>query len=1606
MFKKVISIIMAAVIFCGLFAAMPLGASAAAIGNDYPLSSSDGRTGGTWGRNYPKDNTQDKWGMYNRECVSFCANRLAKVNGITVGWGVEAWSWHAYQWDDHARSMGKTVNNTPAIGAIAVDDTNNSKGKNGHVSWVADISADGSQVFLEWYNTNGDGLYHYGWSATNSHDAYCHFKDIGTTTPLPLAPSGYTNVSHEYMNYNIFIRQISINKFLTTKPYRLGTLSGLPWLFQRGTGNYAPLYADSDEKSGFELFSVGQTTDGWLTFWAQSNKKYVVADKWANNNAPVAAARTSVGSGECFMICKKGNDLYIYSQATQKFVTSIVCTDDGIPVYAIGNGSSNDRMEIIKTSKISGGAGGGYGSISLPAKIPVPPTPASASISSANQCIGATANATWSSSDYASSYLVSLICTTNSAYSQPAKEMGGTGTYYVLNNPGTYKISVKAKNSSGESGARESGTITIHPNKTVTFKDWDGKTLLSQSVPYNGVACAPLAPSRTGYTFQGWDKGFNNITTDQTIMATYKINRHTVKFLNNRGETLKTQTVDYGSAATPPVVESPDGYSFIDWDSKNYLNVTEDLTITGVYVWTNPDLPNIVKIQSAARNQEASGYNVTVSLQNAPLGLVRGRVIVALKTTTGKMVASATETYYLRDLAEAARTVYVPYSGVAKIAEVSIVGLLDDENTGVPLAKTATADINLGLTFSDWGISLPEIGDYVTESRIDSRYRDKLTTTRNSPSLDGWTLIKTEKTGWGSWSGWGTTPYGSSPDREVQTQVVPATYKTQWHYYRWTNGSSTYSYQKASNYWYEETWFDYELPLYKNGSSGTAVMCNGEQIAKNIWIKATFPDAGNKTNRVWTRQVQTGGGYTQWRYRDAVYTYTFEKWNDWSSWQPGTVPTASGTKQVETRTMYRYKADESKLIENTEGVERTVSGTIGTPGKLVTLLVFRETNVDPTASQLEYIAQTTIDANGNYSFTYTTKEEPNEKTGDFIVMVAPEGGTSPIYVETIKAPLPKYIVVFQDDDGTEISRQTVISGESAILPENPNKDGYDFIGWDQSTVNISKDMNISATYEKKKYQILFEDWDGESLLYNEFEYGDVPYLEEAPQREGHTFVGWVTSNGNDVDTSTGSMTVTAKYTANTYNVQFLDWDGELLSEQQVVYGEPATPPAIGAPPEANKVFLEWTNSYELEHITEDTVAMPVSAYEETVEEPAFSVVPGAYENGQAVRLTCATPGAKIFFTMDGTIPAYEVTQDRMVTNGMQYYSPVSVEEDTVLIAAAFAPEKNDSPLAVGIYYIGGDVVDVSGIALNKTAVTLNPGQSVKLTATVTPQNATDQNVTWSTSDASVATVSAGSVTAKKVGTATITAKAGNKTVSCKITVSEPKISVTGVKITGNPVNAVQGQKFTLKASVSPANATDKTVTWSSNATNVATVNAKTGEVTAKDSGIVTITAKSSNGKVATCKITVHRYVSLRIGYTKAIQNGVKGNIDNLGTKPLIISGKTMLPLRFVSEKMGAKVTYVNDKTPIKIVLGKITVTFTLGEKVMYVNNDGEKSTIKLDVPAQIKNGKTYIPLRAIGQALGFDIYYDSKTEIIVVNNPKMTSAIKTARLNEAKGYIK
>ena len=180
-------------------------------------------------------------------------------------------------------------------------------------------------------------------------------------------------------------------------------------------------------------------------------------------------------------------------------------------------------------------------------------------------------------------------------------------------------------------------------------------------------------------------------------------------------------------------------------------------------------------------------------------------------------------------------------------------------------------------------------------------------------------------------------------------------------------------------------------------------------------------------------------------------------------------------------------------------------------------------------------------------------------------------------------------------------------------------------------------------------------------------------------------------------------------------------------------------------------------------------------------------------------------------------------------------------------------------------------IDVSAIELDKTNVTLKNNNTLTLKATITPSDASNKTLTWTSSNPSVATVNeSGKVTAKEVGTATITAKSSNGKVkaTCKVTVlKENIINVSSISVNRESSYMFTGEKQTLTITVNPSNATNKTVTWKSSDPSIATVN-ESGVVTAKKGGKVTISATSSNGKVGKTTITILYFInsSNRIDY--------------------------------------------------------------------------------------------------------------------------------------------
>ena len=157
------------------------------------------------------------------------------------------------------------------------------------------------------------------------------------------------------------------------------------------------------------------------------------------------------------------------------------------------------------------------------------------------------------------------------------------------------------------------------------------------------------------------------------------------------------------------------------------------------------------------------------------------------------------------------------------------------------------------------------------------------------------------------------------------------------------------------------------------------------------------------------------------------------------------------------------------------------------------------------------------------------------------------------------------------------------------------------------------------------------------------------------------------------------------------------------------------------------------------------------------------------------------------------------------------------------------------------------------ISLNYQNSTLQIGQTLNLTATVSPSSTTDQTITWTSSDSNVASVSInGEVTALTEGTTIITAECGSVSASCNIKV-EP-IPSTGVVLNYSAVTMKTGLTQQLVATIYPDNTTNKEIAWTSSASNVASVSSD-GLITALTVGTTTITA-SNGGNFATCEVTV------------------------------------------------------------------------------------------------------------------------------------------------------
>ncbi len=902
-----------------------------------------------------------------------------------------------------------------------------------------------------------------------------------------------------------------------------------------------------------------------------------------------------------------------------------------------------------------------------------PNPPVISSTSTGNVPVGTNVVVSWPAVANATGYKVLL----NGSYVQTS-----TATSYNLNvsEAKSYTIKVQAYNSSYSSDVSNAIVVTGKSPSIVTFVDWNGMIIQNpQTVDYGKNAVAPDSPSREGYTFTGWDKSFTSVTTDLTVKATYKIKTFNITFLDTKGNVIGTpQKVNYGDSATPPAVTLETGHVFVGWSSDEYKNVKKDATVQAISKWGNDALPIVTQLTSANRQQD--GYYVTFDLTNYPTERTRGRAVITLKTADGKMVFTTESAAFSIPANGVKRDmeVFVPCDKAASIMEVIIVA---DYSSGVPISEMVSATIDEGQSWSDWSTTRPTDTTLELEEKTQYRFREKAFSTGNTKTKDGWTLDGTRNVSVGSWIDSGTnvvsTVNNESLFREVSTYDIPISKDTwgyvYYHFYRAGGGNHTFCPTNHNGGTYHGVYYSTSpFEWYKYSTCGSKDLYKGYACPDCGATAYWFYNAND--SKMITVQDGTKKGY---KYRDTTYTYNFWQWKDWSAWQDTPI-SVTGDMETDTQTLYRYRA-EGAGVEDTSGVLRTVDGMLDSSfaGKQITLFVYK---IDEASDYTnEAVAQSVIGDDGSYSFTFKLREEPTVKTGDFTVAIGVEGTNNIVVIDTIEAPKATYTVKFLDWDGSLVDTKTVTEGQTVALPENPSREGYTFVGWDDNLTNVKEDLEVTARYIINTYSVILVDWVKQSISIQEYNHGDVISLPEPQSVYGYDFSGW--TGLEDEMIATQNLILAANYDAKEYNVKFYDYDGNVVSDQTINYGESSEIP--DAPTKDGYIFLGWDYDGNLLEVDKNMTAIPIYVFEETVEAPVASVESGSYDTAQTVTLSCSTEDAVIYYTLDGEDPTDELA-------GIEYTGPITIDRTVQLKFVASSLGKNDSEIVSEYYAINNE----------------------------------------------------------------------------------------------------------------------------------------------------------------------------------------------------------------------------------------------------------------------------------------------------------------------------
>ncbi|MCL1874890.1 MAG: InlB B-repeat-containing protein [Synergistaceae bacterium] len=676
-------------------------------------------------------------------------------------------------------------------------------------------------------------------------------------------------------------------------------------------------------------------------------------------------------------------------------------------------------------------------------------------------------------------------------------------------------------------------TVSAAVTFQVSFLDWDGTVLGTQTVVSGGSAAAPLHPVRIGYTFADWDEDFSNVTKDLTVTALYEINSYTVTFMSDGAE-FSRQTVDHGNDATDPGAPNKTGYTFAGWD-KDFLSITGDLTVNALFNVNNYAVM-FMDWDGAVLKTHTVPYGTAAT---APADPARpGYVFTGWDSDFSEVASDMIVTAQYR-----INNYTVTFMSDGYVFDSQIV----EHGAG---AKDPGIPIKTGYTFINWDKGYANITGNLTVNALfvineytvvfisDGVVFNSQTVEHGSDAVNPGTPTKAGH----SFAGW------DKVFLNITTNLtVTAKYNVNYYTVAFVN-------------WNGEVLRIQSIPFGAGAAAPEAPARIGHtfkgwdvsfsNIIANLTVRAQY-DINKYTvtfinwdGAVLKLQVVEYGADAAAPADPVREGHTFTGWDVNFSHIKSNLTVKAQFKNNTSASYTVYFVANRVVISHQTVVHGGAAMSPGMPVKQDYTFTGWDKSFSNVASNLTVIAQFKNDTSASYTVVFMVDntefsrqtvehdyaaDNPGVPTMQEHTFVGWDKGYSNIISDlTVAAQFkaitsPVFTVTFMAD-GMEFSRQPVEQGNAAHDPGEPFKEGFTFTSWDKEFSNIKGDLTVSAQFKINVYTVIFM-VDGVEFSRQSIEHGSSAIDPVAPVKEGCIFAGW----DSDISSITEDLTVTALY---------------------------------------------------------------------------------------------------------------------------------------------------------------------------------------------------------------------------------------------------------------------------------------------------------------------------------------------------------------------------------------------------------------------------------------------------------------------------------------------